>query len=65
MIFDRLSFEENGKSYPIIKIDYNESDLKRTDRKIVLENNSSTIKERAMAEFCSLLLNLNEFVYID
>ena len=65
VIFDRLSFEENGKSYPIIKIDYNESDLKRTDRKIVLENNSSTIKERAMAEFCSLLLNLNEFVYID
>ena len=52
VIFDRLSFEENGKSYPIIKIDYNESDLKRTDRKIVLENNSTTIKERAMAEFC-------------
>jgi hypothetical protein len=31
----------------------------------VLLDRETTIRRRAFREFCSLLLNLNEFVYID
>ena len=63
--FDRLSFEHKGKKYPIIRIDHSDSDLINKDKKIVLKEDPKIIQRRAMAEFCSLLLNLNEFVYVD
>ncbi|NIP98272.1 MAG: hypothetical protein GWO24_34630 [Akkermansiaceae bacterium] len=33
--------------------------------RIVSKNSREVARERALQEFCSLLLNLNEFVYVD
>lgn len=63
--FDELSFEHEGQNYPIIQIDHSGSDLIKNDKKIVLKEDPQIIQRRAMAELCSLLLNLNEFVYVD
>ena len=56
---------DEGQNYPIIQIDHSGSDLIKNDKKIVLKEDPQIIQRRAMAELCSLLLNLNEFVYVD
>ena len=63
--FDGLSFEHEGQNYPIIQIDHSGSELIKNDKKIILKEDPQIIQRRAMAELCSLLLNLNEFVYVD
>jgi len=63
--FDELSLKHKGKNHPIIRIDHSGSELIKDDKKIVLKEDHQMITRRALAEFCSLLLNLNEFVYVD
>ena len=65
MTFDSVSFEYKGQNYPIVQIDHSGSDLIKNDKKIILKKDLTIIQRRAMAEFCSLLLNLNEFIYVD
>ena len=48
-----------------VSIDHSDSDLIKNDKRIVLKEDPQIIQRRAMAELCSLLLNLNEFVYVD
>ena len=40
-------------------------ELTKTGDRLVLSGQGKTARRRALEEFCSLLLNLNEFVYID
>ena len=63
--FDSVSFEYKGQNYPIVQIDHSGSDLIKNDKKIILKKDPTIIQRRAMAEFSSLLLNLNEFIYVD
>ena len=63
--FDGLSFEHEGKIHPINQIDHSGSELIKDDKKIIVKEDHQLITKRALAEFCSLLLNLNEFIYID
>ncbi|NCG28544.1 MAG: DUF1553 domain-containing protein [Verrucomicrobiales bacterium] len=63
--FDHLSIEHKEKKYPIMQIDHSGSELIKNNKKILLKEDPTIIQRRAMAEFCSLLLNLNEFVYVD
>ena len=63
--FDSVSFEYKGQNYPIVQIDHSGSDLIKNDKKIILKKDPTIIQSRAMAEFSSLLLNLNEFNYVD
>ena len=48
-----------------MQIDHSGSELIKNNKKILLKEDPTIIQRRAMAEFCSLLLNLNEFVYVD
>ena len=63
--FDKLSIENNEKKYPITQINHSASKLIGDDKKIILNKDQQIIERRAMAELCSMLLNLNEFIYVD
>ena len=63
--FDKLSIDHNEKKYPITQINHSASKLIGDDKKIILNKDQQIIERRAMAELCSMLLNLNEFIYVD
>ena len=63
--FDKLSIENNEKKYPITQINHSASKLIGSDTEIILNKDQQIIERRAMAELCSMLLNLNEFIYVD
>ena len=65
MTFDKLSIENNEKKYPITQINHSASKLIGGDTEIILNKDQQIIERRAMAELCSMLLNLNEFIYVD
>jgi hypothetical protein len=53
------------KKYPITQINHSASKLIGSDTENILNKDQQIIERRAMAELCSMLLNLNEFIYVD
>lgn len=63
--YRNLAVQRKGGEELAWKPQEKETDTPKTLSKVVLADRTGVARRRALEEFCSLLFNLNEFVYID